>query len=793
MYVSRGLIHTLAFTFNLLDFIILLIKKCHTMGVLGPVPGLFSSSAACRLLSHFGSTRIRNMPKFTQRHSAISRFYHYMSQKVPRPRRSYSCGPCQRFKMRCDLAKPCGSCLSLRRSRECLQNPPNPPTEEEKVLIQQRKLRNRRKKDKESKRVQFARIDEGPEKKIVHSEKIQPTVCYVDCTAESCAVSVKTNSIWKLSFANRSTIPNDSCSKLKTNEKRGVEYFQACDDELQEKFYLFTQSQSRTAEMMGQLLTQSEISQLFTQFSQRNAFTATKLINPDKLLSMFLKFASFCSRVSPLHNQWYINKTLIRYLSFATLIISQSLILDGLRDSGMQWLEFSLDLARDYFVEADLNELITKGIWLHLAKPSYIMNNQISKFIQELKKFEALVCNRHALVPFEDSLKSIGEGGEDHRMVSKLWMSYKIAETEISELGCKQMFRPLQNAFSLFSKLAETFDISQLDQTPYSRLFVTIFICSRYFNRFDNHPTRTKFIYSYLLLYQEVSELDWVVSQNLIQRSAQEDFEEQLLSETGRRAMNLFMLKHFFTRLLLVVKLEQGYFPSLRFAQYVTNLMCVFNWAFHIADKVGMCLEQVFQMLMEKAYFIDVMLLYLCCGFQTIFICLMGQFCASSPRTLTIDLNYLCDAVEKSWTKSFNALKNLKYVNVRIISVITTVVEDLRSCTWQETTAKSTFDEFYESLQLKIKSENWKAMVMIWFGSSQVCRTHFHQLWRLGAFIEENGSKKFMITKTFAIDTSFFKQYERLLEPFRFSKELLDSYMRDVVYPNQGVEQTREK
>lgn len=65
-----------------------------------------------------------------------------------RARRSYNCGPCKRLKIKCDMKVPCGKCIKYSRTEVCLQNPPNPPTNEQLKLKRKRRLKYLEKKAK---------------------------------------------------------------------------------------------------------------------------------------------------------------------------------------------------------------------------------------------------------------------------------------------------------------------------------------------------------------------------------------------------------------------------------------------------------------------------------------------------------------------------------------------------------------------------------------------------------------------------------------------------------------------
>lgn len=64
-----------------------------------------------------------------------------MNSQSKRQRRSYSCGPCKLLKIKCDLELPCSACQKFKRESKCHESPPDPPSKEEMVVIQERKQR----------------------------------------------------------------------------------------------------------------------------------------------------------------------------------------------------------------------------------------------------------------------------------------------------------------------------------------------------------------------------------------------------------------------------------------------------------------------------------------------------------------------------------------------------------------------------------------------------------------------------------------------------------------------------
>ena len=73
-----------------------------------------------------------------------------MSPNQRRKRRSYSCGPCNKLKLKCDLQIPCRSCERSRRADKCLEDPPQPPSEEELERIANRRRKKTQWKQRNS-------------------------------------------------------------------------------------------------------------------------------------------------------------------------------------------------------------------------------------------------------------------------------------------------------------------------------------------------------------------------------------------------------------------------------------------------------------------------------------------------------------------------------------------------------------------------------------------------------------------------------------------------------------------
>lgn len=557
------------------------------------------------------------------------------------------------------------------------------------------------------------------------------------------------------------------------------EYHHSCS----QIYHRIPERVSNIAITLGKSITQELVFESFSNFSLREVSGVMDLIILDDLLIVLLNFMTYSRAVHPaeLH---LIDAKLIEHLSVSSLILSQNLILRGDLDLGRLWLAFSYLLRELLGVSTNLPSIISYGVWVLICKTPNLMLLNSLPITSDFDLFFTWVSQQPLISKYFQKNYTGFENNDIFKAAARTWALIKMAEIEVNILGTngssQYKFEALQLTIQPDKLLLTTLFSSYLDkQNSYcSRFCLMLYSCSRYFGRFDLSTSR-EVIFSYLLLHQEINDYDEGIERSLKQslRSAHNSL--GFPSELYDLLLNLILLKHFFTRVLLFLKLERSYFPSLRFAQYVTNLMCMFNWFFYISETYGLSLEVVFSSAMDRAYFVDVVLLHLCCGCQASFICIFKGFISGSDET-QIDTGYLVHEVSKSMDRALKVLQHLKYSKVTIISEVLAVINSFLAFTKYSKNSFENFADFQVSLQT-FMNEKWDSFVAIWFGNTTTCTNHLHQLWRMAAFIKSNGRKSIPICDDLALDTRFFHNFENSLEPFRFSKELLERYMRDVV------------
>lgn len=687
--------------------------------------------------------------------------------------------------MKCNQETPCGTCVTFRRGGKCLESPPNPPSDYEKTLIEKRKNRIQRRKLNRMLAENGQFFKEGKRNKgfEFNASASQPTIpngmIELDEISHWGSVA-EANDRQRVTFRYPKQV--SQLRRRKANFENIQEYAPlrthhwACS----QRFVTLSLPLIHLAIELAEGLFKETIIRHFTSFGLSDVSGLIYLINLEDITNTFLNFVDFCK--SNPQRSICADAELTQQLSLGCCIISQRLIIEDKLSLGRHWLNMSTQFLECLDTPNQIGDVISFGIWVLAFKTPNLMLNETKIILESFNKFYDLVLQSPQILLYFE-YKTLGNDLLSDA-AARTWIIIKMAETEVSVLGHDS---PSQLKFNLLrhavqpeeNVLLNLFKTDNLhDGRYYSRIHLMLYVCSRYFGRFKDAVAPRDLIFSYLLLHQEVNDLDRRVSESLRRFSNLPKEFFNLSREYHDLMTNLIMLKFFSVRLLLFIKLECSYFPSLRFANYVTNMMCAFNWTFQVAQEKKLTLTEVFTTILENSYFIDIMLLFLCCCFQMMFICVFAQFQSIEAQNYSIDTNYLIEVISESNRKTLQVLRSLKYSKIEVIARILDVIDSL-SAHKESCPAVSTFQEFYLSIQGFLKPETWANLISICFGCQQVCKTHLNLLWNLAAQIQTTND--IYITKSLKVNTRFFRRFENQVEPFRFSKKVVETYMKEVV------------
>lgn len=549
-------------------------------------------------------------------------------------------------------------------------------------------------------------------------------------------------------------------------------------------FTLWPDHLSELAHELALSLSKDECVTHFSEFALRDVSGVTDLFDLKRTLSMMMNFLDVFTKKRKSVSV-YIDADLVEQLSISSLIVSQTYVLRRHVMEGTRWLSFSF-LLRGCLNDAnDVPSIVLFGIWVVICKSSNFMLNNTEAMIAIFDHFFDCI-SRPAISQYVQKDRLDLQHTDEFKAIARVWTLIKLSETEINILnghGCSQhKFPTLRETIQPNKALIDhLFSKSLKDFTSlYSRFHVILYIGTRYFGRFEAAPVR-ELIYSYLKLHQAVNELDSEISQSLEVNICHGKDISLLPAEYFDLLANMIFLKHFYTRFMLFVKLEKRNFPSMRFAHYVSNLICLFNWIFYLADIKEVPLDRIISSIFDRAYFVDIQLFYCCCGLQAIFVALLKHFTASDTAHLTVDINFLVKVVKSSMNRALKSMKSSRYSGVPIISQMLRIIDGVKTYAEEKTDRVETFEDFIADILNFLSDQVWESFVMIWFGNHNVCHTHLGLIWRIASFLLTNGSDPIYVHSGFYLDTNFFRQFEHLVDLYRFTADEVDQYMEHVV------------
>lgn len=719
-----------------------------------------------------------------------------------RNRRSYSCGPCQKLKVKCDLQTPCGSCINVSKTAHCLKCPPKPPTVQEQILTQKRRARlgvrhtrgspPTESSDSFNSDISSTQTLSDTHKSLIDSIKPDyPT--YPDLFSNSNQVvwrqltkadDLNPSRELKVSLGS----PKNSCKFFQRPETvhniLKYAFFKEYHRNRSQEFTLWPQHLSNLANELALSISKDECVTHFSEFGLRDVSGVTDLFDLSKTLSMMINFLDVFSKIK-VSASIYIDADLVEQLSVSSLLVSQTYVLRGNVTEGSRWLSFSLLLRGSLNDPSDIPSVVLFGIWVVICKTSNFMFNNTEVMIATFDRFFACMSRPQIARYVQRDCLHL-QDTDYFKAIARVWVLIKLSETEINYLnghGCSQQkYLTLQQTIQpnkvlidhLFSQSLKNF--KALD----SRFHAILYIGTRYFGRFEAAPVR-ELIYSYLRFHQEVNELDVEISESLELKIHRAKGITLLPVEYYDLLISMVFLKYFFTRLMLFVKLEKKNFPSLRFAHYVSNLICMFNWVFHLADTKEVPLDRVVSNIFDRAYFIDIQLFFGCCGIQAISVAVLKHFTSNNMERMTVDVNYLIEAITSSMNRAFECFKSSRYSGIPIISQMLPIIEGLRTYSKKAVVGVETLEEFIADILSFLGALAWDSFVLIWFGNHHVCHNHLSLLWRIASFLQTNGSNPIFVHPKFCIDTNFFRQFESLVNLFRFTADHVEQYMEHVV------------
>lgn len=668
----------------------------------------------------------------------------------PRPRRSrrtYLCGPCKRYKMKCNLEVPCQLCVLAKRDDECLAHPPNPPLAEERTKIEKRKNRNVRRTT--------ARAQQGysPRHRTSPQTMLLPSLSVLLATADT-------------------TPPDLFRGHLGTN----VHDFVFLQEHAAERRAVGVVVPVVVAQQALRVLHTFDAAVLAQWFARYRDWDK---LNVHELLDYTGMFAA-AAKVPTIVDAWTCDAYSLQQLLLVCAVLAFGHVMLGRVAAAREALLLSHEL-RLLAAPVLLADYVHYGTWVLMWKAPYNFLNEHARYAALVHEYLVLLSQCDDAVAVLHQTQPAQPDSEQFLALARVWTLFKIAETEIAVFHLQGL---MQFAFSTLQHtiqpdadtLRRVYGFPRKPPHVFTPFNYTMFCLLRFFRRFESAQAPQDFIFRYLTLYLEIA-------------AALQPRVDAMLDEcvppspqaVARHALTLgsaLINNYMSVRWLSLVRADAPHFPSMRFAHYVSLLICCFNWPNYVADHCDGATAYVLDAIATGSHTDTVVHTYKVFPLQALFLAVLAQFDPHLAPDLTVSLDYLYRAVHALFAKTLPRWRDVRpYCDIPVVAATIGVADALLKFAETPAVHATLPHELSDMIAAALGPECWANLICILFGVVENFNNHTAQLWRLVQYIRDNGQKPIPVTWHILLDTEFFLRYESAFAPFSFTATDVEEYM----------------
>lgn len=699
--------------------------------------------------------------------------------------------------MKCNLELPCSLCIRTRREHLCHECPPDPPSEQERLVQQERRSRNSRRKDK-------LKAEPFKPELTDHRDSISPSL---DDGLAALVLQVYGNPLSLLNTLEHSPpwvlvnrlplllllllLPLDQLLPFLPPEAPLPFGYPLPELPALRNIHRLRPMLRYTARSRAQQVQIPEAAYL--------RWTALQLLAPS--LSVVFKWAHLVENTG-FHEliDWSAVYAAAQKLvdtpfrstdkhTLQCMVLAAAMIACGCLASP-RVSERAISRSEDWLA---LLELLATGLdhksWedglfliIHvmLTKSTLTALAQFDRVSAGIRRVFAAIAQNALFVRMvhQDYQKLPTEMAEKFAVLARCWTYTKLVETEVLVLQAETLFQfehpQLNDSIQPDRALIKwLYDINP-DVPLHGCLIyhIGLIASSLFFRRFENCKTPKDISRAYLTLYSDFCSSAFLAAQSLF---VAEDDRELVLAVKAHKNLLASMLKVSFicVRWLLIIRAEPNKFVTLRFAHYVTTLLLMFNMLFAIND-AGLP-EIVQEALQSRAQLNTVLDLYNMLSLQALFVAVMKNFTRQSTVHWGLDLQYLVATITATYTRARLFLESFQpYASFPVAIGLLETSEALIN---MRINGDETALGFFDHLADVMDKPTWKTFVLSVFGLELTGRGYVEQLWRFGHATCWHAEKPMMITRTLVLDTAFLRQFERSYRGFWFSHQHVEEYL----------------
>lgn len=744
-----------------------------------------------------------------------------------RTRRSYSCGPCKRFKMKCNMELPCRLCVLAKREQECHLLPPNPPSEEEKNRTARRRLRNLRRQEMEQQkqlRLMSLHMNHGPlmsdgngvglssssistgtsfsvpnsgpipssnSRHHVSNQSLTPAL-----TSPSNPLVASQNSSRSLLMSlhsehNLGFYSEDHLHQVPARKHMNVNinHYQFCRD-----YFSFCKSISIPMPVQTLMRWKSVVTsvsrQLLALFFRKHYFLEDGGVHEVMDLNTMLAVANNILDQFPSLNDnsnWSVDKYLLQQMSFVCIIISKGEALEGSSERARQWLAISSEIKDMLAPFVLLGDCIFLSQWIIQSKLAYVLLNSMHEYAVLFESYLAAVLLCEDFVNQLRLTEQNGPDSEEFTVCARLWVIIKITECEVSILqskaGLQNRFPSLVNTIvpdRLLISRVYNLDFTQTatDYTPFNVALIASF---EFFRLFEQATLPRDVIFLYLSLYGNVHRKFQVPLNNVVNLLSG-NIDMALITQHSEDLITCIISSFLLIRWLSIVQADSPHFPSLRFAYYLSTMMTMFNSFNDIDDKLCLPPGALLDTLMRGSNLFLILQVYNTLCHQAIFAAVLSCFVRPDSHMRTLDLAYVFHVVMKSLSRTVEKMRvATPFSSILVINSTIQAIDILYNMANDPNFIASSPEQFMDLLLANMPGDIAASFVNFVFGNTETFLNHLKQLWRLRDHVDAHGHEPIPITSTLILNTEFLRQFDSSYLPFAYTQDVVNEYMVVVV------------
>lgn len=726
--------------------------------------------------------------------------------------------------MKCNMELPCRLCVLAKREQECLLLPPNPPSEEEKSRTARRRLRNLRRQELEHQKLRKSAS-------VPQNSTVSPPATNASTIPPLTAAGFSTNNSVP-SFTSASTVPGHGHSPgqaltspsvplvvsqissrtllvstssdqilrfyvaehlhpvpVKTHTGVNINHFAFVMEYATQCKSLPMPTAAHTLLQWKNMVAPVNTLQLEMRFRE-NFFWEDGGVQEVIDLSTTLTVAHNMLVQFPLlhdHSQWLIDKYLLQHISFVFILLAKGDVLEGSSQRARRWLDMSREI-KDMLAPFVLSgDCIYLSQWMIQSKLVYVLLNAIDEFAGLFESYLATVLSCEEFVHQLHLTEQNGPDSDQFIACARVWVVIKIIEIEVnvlqSKAGLQSKFPPLQDTIVPDRQLIYRvygLDFSH-DPTDFGRFNQDLMAAYEYFRLFENATLPRDVIYLYLSLYGRIHRRIHTASDKVTALLAG-NIDMEVIAHNSEALVTTMFFSYLLIRWLSIVQADSPHFPSLRFAQYISIMMSMFNIFNDIDDRLGLPPGALLVALMRGSNVHLIVQFYGGLCHQAIFAAVLPRFIQPDSLTRTLDLGFVFDVVMKSLSKTLPKMSVAPpFSPTPLLTTIVQAVDCLYKMANDPNVVASTPEQFVELFYASMPEATAACFVTFLFGSVEKLQGHIVQLWRLRDHVNSHGHAPIPFTSKLALTTDFLRQFKSSYLPFVYTQDMVNDYLVVVV------------